>query len=425
MTAKSDAAIKGAQRLIPGGTQSIFRLSADDDLSPVYIAKAKGATVNDVDGHTYLDYVLARGALILGHADERAVVAMNKAASKGVSHGLPLEPHIRLVEQVVGRISGVDMAMLANSATEATMSAIRLARGFTKRDTLVRFAGCYHGLIDALLGGDCPRGPDDAPGDTGVPDGATHNTCVLPFNDLAAAQQLFAQCGEQIAMVLIEPIPTHMRLVTPAPGFLEGLRELCDKHQTVLAFDETVTGLRLGRGTAGNLLGVTPDLYCLGAIVGGGVCLGALGGSRELMSHATAMYSGHQPVTLTGSPLAIAAGIATLQAMTDEGFYETLEARGQQLATGIEVAAGRHNASLRVNRVGSIIGLSHGAEPPTCWTDSVVADSNRHLTLHRALLEEGVLVAPSPRECLYISAAHTEEDIEQTIQAFHVALGKL
>jgi glutamate-1-semialdehyde 2,1-aminomutase len=420
-TEKSEVAHKTALRLIPGGTNS--PADASGTRPPLFVSKARGALLTDLDGNEYIDYACARGALILGHADERVVVAIDKAASKGYSLGAPTESEARLAELLVSRLPKIDMVKVVNGTVEATGGAIRLARAFTGRERIVRFEGCYHGPVDALLGGVAYGGAaPNAVHITGMPERATRDTFVLPYNDPDAVDTLFADQGDAIAAVILEPVAAHMGLIPPAEGTLARLRTQCDRHGALLIFDESVTGFRVGFGGAAARYDVTPDLVCLGPIVGGGLSLAALAGRKEIMGLSSSNEDLHLCHTLHGNPLAIAAGIATLQATAEEGFYETLEALASRLEEGLRAAAADAALPIRLTRVGSILGLFFTDSDVSCFSSARLTDADRFAGYARSMLERGVFVTPDPLDCMFVSAAHTEEQIDQTIEAAHEAL---
>jgi len=413
VTEKSQAAHKAALRLIPGGTNS-----PSDAPPPFFAAKGRGALLTDLDGNEYVDYVCARGSLILGHADERVVVAIDKAASKGYSLGAPTESEARLAELIVSRLPKIDMVKVVNCTAEATGGAIRLARAFTGRERIVRFEGCYHGPVDGLLSG----ASSGAGRMSGVPEKATADTFVLPFNDPDAADAIFAEHGDAIAAVIVEPVAAHMGLIPPAEGTLARLRTQCDQHDSMLIFDEMVTGFRIGYGGAAARYDVTPDLVCLGPIVGGGLSLAALAGRKEIMGLSSSNEDLHLCRTLHGNPLAIAAGIATLQATAEEGFYDALEALSSRLEEGLRAAAADAALPIRLTRVGSMLGLFFIDRDVSCFSSARLTDADRFVAFARSMFERGVFVTSDPLDCMFVSAAHTEQQIDQTIEAAHEAI---
>jgi glutamate-1-semialdehyde 2,1-aminomutase len=425
-TAKSEAAFRAAREVMPGGVSSPVRAFGAVGGVPRFIAKGAGAVVTDVDGRPYTDYVGSWGPLILGHADERVVAAINKAAAKGCSFGAPTEAEVRLAELVIARVPSVELVRFVNSGTEATMSAVRLARGFTGRDAIVKFEGCYHGHVDALLvkagSGLLTFGTPSSPG---VPGGVTADTLVLPYNDLAAATQLFAEHGKRIAAVLVEPVAGNMGCVPPAEGFLAGLRNLCDQHGSVLMLDEVMTGFRVAPGGAQELYGIQPDLTCMGKVLGGGLPMAAYGGRREIMEKVSPLGPVYQAGTLSGNPLATAAGIATLEALAEPEVYETLEARSARLAEGLGQAARAAGVSVYQTRVGSMLCVFFTEGPVTDYASATRSDTTAYKRFFHAMLERGVYLAPSQYECMFVSVTHTEELIENTIQAANEAFDEV
>ncbi len=417
-TVRSEAAFRAARDVMPGGVSSPVRAFGAVGGVPRFIAKGAGAVLTDLDGNSYTDYVGSWGPLILGHADERVVAAINKAAAKGCSFGAPTEAEIRLAELVIARVPGIEMVRFVNSGTEATMSAVRLARGFTGRDAVVKFEGCYHGHVDALLvnagSGLLTFGIPSSPG---VPGAVTADTLVLPYNNLIPAKELFAEHGKRIAAVLVEPIAGNMGCVPPAEGFLAGLRSLCDQHGALLVFDEVMTGFRVAPGGAQQLYGVQPDLTCLGKVLGGGLPMAAYGGRREIMEQVSPLGPVYQAGTLSGNPLATAAGIATLEALAEPDVYETLEARSARLAEGLSEAAQAAGVRVYHTRVGSMLCVFFTEGPVTDHASAVRSDTKAYARYFHAMLERGVYLAPSQYECMFVSLAHTDELIESTIQA--------
>ncbi|MCK4658927.1 MAG: glutamate-1-semialdehyde 2,1-aminomutase [Phycisphaerae bacterium] len=417
-TAQSQAAFKAACQVMPGGVSSPVRAFRGVGGTPRVIARAKEAVITDVDGNRYIDYVGSWGPLILGHADDRVVAAIGKAAGKGCSFGAPTEAETQLAELIVARVPSIEMVRFVNSGTEATMSAIRLARGYTGRDKIIKFEGCYHGHCDALLvqagSGAMTFG---APSSPGVPAGTTADTLVLAYNDLEVVADALGRHGEQVAAVLLEPIAGNMGCIPPREGYLEGLRRLCDEHQVVLIFDEVMTGFRVSAGGAQQLYGVQPDLTCLGKIVGGGLPMAVYGGRREIMEKVSPVGEVYQAGTLSGNPLAMAAGIATLQALADDDAYETLEASSARLADGLKSAARSAGVSTYHTRVGSMMCTFFSSTPVIDYTSAGRCDTASYATFFHAMLDRGVYLAPSQFECLFVSLAHTGEQIEQTITA--------
>lgn len=413
---------------MPGGVSSPVRAFRAVGGTPPVIAKGNGATIIDLDGNEYIDYVCSWGALILGHADDRVVAAVGKAAAKGCSFGALSEGEIRLAELIVSRIPAAQMIRLVNSGTEAVMSAVRLARGFTGRDRIVKFKGCYHGHVDALLAA-AGSGPMTlgTPVSPGVPSGAAGDTYVLPYNDLAAVKRVLDADGPAIAAVIVEPVAANMGLVPPADGFLPGLRTLCDEHGALLVFDEVVTGFRVSSGGAGAHFGVVPDLVCVGKVVGGGLPLAAYGGRRDVMEHVSPAGKVYQAGTLSGNPLAAAAGIATLQATAESGFYDTIDAATLRLHEGLRAAAAEVGVTAQPVYLASLLCTFFSDAPPTEHASVKRSDTVRFAKFFHAMLERGVYLPPSQFECWFVSAAHTDDHIDRTIdasrEAFRIAAG--
>ncbi|MCP4251454.1 MAG: glutamate-1-semialdehyde 2,1-aminomutase [bacterium] len=415
---KSAAAFKAACRVLPGGVNSPVRAFGAVGGDPPFIARGEGAILTDVDGNEYIDYVGSWGPLILGHADERVEAAVCKAVAKGSSFGAPTELEVQLAELVISRVASIEMVRFVNSGTEATMSAIRLARGFTGRDKFVKCEGCYHGHVDSLLvkagSGAMTFGTPSSPG---VPQGTTADTLVMPYNDPDAATALFDKHGSDIAAILIEPIAGNMGMIPPNKGYLEALRELCDAHEALLIFDEVMTGFRVSAGGAQAVNGVRPDLSCLGKILGGGLPVAAYGGRQEIMERVSPVGPVYQAGTLSGNPLAMAAGVATLQALAEPDVYEQLEERSAQLAAGIKEAAAESGIPIYQTRAASMGCVFFSAEPVVDFATASRCDTDRFARYFRAMLDRGVYLAPSQFECFFVSAAHTPEHIERTIAA--------
>jgi glutamate-1-semialdehyde 2,1-aminomutase len=401
-----------ALELIPGGVNSPVRAMRAVGLDePVFMARGKGAEIEDVDGRRYVDWVMSWGPLIFGHADPETLAAVVEAAERGTSFGAPTEAEVELAAEIVDAVPSVEMVRLVSSGTEAAMSALRLARAATHRDRVIKFAGCYHGHADALL---ASAGSGIAtlgiPGSPGVPTGAAADTIVCPFNDADAAAAAVAQWGEGLACVLVEPVAGNMGVVPPAPGFLEALRALCDASGALLVFDEVITGFRVARGGAQELYGVRPDLTILGKILGGGLPLAAFGGRADVMEQLAPAGSVYQAGTLSGNPLATAAGLSVLRRLRDGGVYEQLEAAGAKLESGLAPFG-------RVQRVGAMLTLFMADAPVARFDDAQACDTERYAALFRHLLAGGVYVAPSQFEALFVSTAHGDAEIERTVEA--------
>jgi glutamate-1-semialdehyde 2,1-aminomutase len=411
LTATTDL-YRRAVSLIPGGVNSPVRAMKAVGLEePFFVRRAEGAYLEDVDGNRYLDWVLSWGPLLFGHADPETVEAVREAALEGTSFGAPTEREVELAAEIVDAVPSVEQVRLVSSGTEAAMSALRLARGFTKRDRIVKFAGCYHGHADALLAsagsGIATLGIPSTPG---VPAGAAADTIVVPYNDPDAAAEAFLRYGEGIAAVVVEPVAGNMGVVPPAPGFLEALRELCDAAGALLVFDEVITGFRVARGGAQERLGVLPDLTVLGKIVGGGLPLAAFGGRAEVMGRLAPAGDVYQAGTLSGNPLATAAGISVLRRLRDPDVYRELERRAARLEAGLAQYG-------RVQRVGAMLTLFATDGPVRSFADAQRCDVDRYAALFRHLLGRGIYVAPSQYEAMFVSLAHGDEEIERTVRA--------
>lgn len=415
-----------ACRVIPGGVNSPARAFGAVGGHPVLIASAAGARLTDIDGNTYIDYIGSWGPMILGHRHPRVVAAVERALAGGVSYGAPTVLETELAERIVAAVPGIDMVRMVSSGTEAAMSAVRLARGFTRRDRIIKFAGCYHGHVDSLL---VQAGSSattlGVPSSPGVPKGCTNDTIVLPFNDLAAVADAFRSQGDQIAAVLLEPVVGNMGLVAPQAGFLEGLRAVTAKHGALLIFDEVMTGFRLSYGGAQQLYGVLPDLTVLGKIVGGGLPVGAYGGRADIMRAVSPSGPVFQAGTLSGNPLAMASGIATLDELRETAPYAELERRSARLADGLAQAARDAGIAATVPRVGSMLTFFFNPEPVTDYQTATKSDTRRFAKFFWKLLGRGIYWPCSQFEALFVSAAHTDADIEQTVQAAHKSLSEL
>ena len=417
-TGRSRRLLADAERLIPGGVNSPVRAFRSVGGEPRFIARGEGARIWDVDGRQYLDFVASWGPLILGHAPPAVVEAVTVAAARGTSYGAPTPQEVELAAMVTAAYPSMEMMRLVSSGTEATMSAIRVARGATGRDLLVKFDGCYHGHADSLLvkagsGGATFGIPDSR----GVPAAVATLTLTLPFNDLAAVRELFRVRGGEIAALIVEPVAGNMGVVPPAPGFLAGLREITAAHGALLIFDEVITGFRVAHGGAQELYGVRPDLTCLGKIIGGGLPVGAYGGSRAIMEHVAPLGGVYQAGTLSGNPLAVAAGLTTLRALEDPKVYGRLDALGARLERGLAEAAEKAGVPLAINRVGSMLTAFFCAGPVRDYAGARVADAARYARFFHAMLERGVALAPSQFEAAFVSLAHSEDDIDVAARA--------
>jgi len=424
---KSASLYGEATRYIPGGVNSPVRAFKSVGAIPVFIKKGDGAIITDVDGNTYIDYVGSWGPLILGHRHPAVVKAIEDCLkTMGTSFGAPTDLETELARLIVQALPAMDMVRLVNSGTEATMSAIRLARGYTGRYKVVKFAGCYHGHADFLLikagSGALTLGVPTSPG---VPPGTAEHTITAPFNDLTTLKEIFNQVGEEIAAVIVEPVPGNMGVVPPAPGFLAGLRALTREYGTVLIFDEVMTGFRVAYGGAQVLYDIKPDLTCLGKVIGGGLPVGAYAGKKEIMSQVSPAGPVYQAGTLSGNPLAVTAGIATLQALQQPGVYDELEAKSARLDAGLKEAAAAAGLELTFNRVGSMLCMFFTSEHVTDFDSACRSDTEQFARYFRAMLEKGIYLAPSQFEAAFMSLAHTSEQIDRTIEAARASLKEI
>jgi glutamate-1-semialdehyde 2,1-aminomutase len=407
-----------AVELMPGGVNSPVRAFRGVGGTPRFITSAQGATMTDVDGRTYVDYVGSWGPMILGHADPELIDALHAALGRGTSYGAPTELEIEMAEEIIDAVPSVEMVRMVNSGTEATMSALRLARGFTGRDRILKFEGCYHGHGDSLLvkagSGVATLGLPDSPGVTAS---VAQNTLTAPFNDVAALEQIFDEHGATIAACIVEPVVGNMGCVPPQDGYLKALREVTRRHGALLIFDEVMTGFRLARGGAQELYGVTPDLTTLGKIIGGGLPVGAYGGRRDIMSQVAPAGPVYQAGTLSGNPLAMTAGLAVLRRLRDRALYEGLERAGRRLCEAMAEAAREAGVQTVTNRVGSMFTTFFTDAPVTDWTSAARSDRERYGKFFHAMLEEGVYLAPSQFEAAFLGAAHTDELLDRTVEA--------
>ncbi|AYB45816.1 glutamate-1-semialdehyde 2,1-aminomutase [Paenibacillus lautus] len=421
----SRSAFEEAKLYIPGGVNSPVRAFKSVGLTPIYIDRGEGSRVYDIDGNSFIDYVGSWGPLIMGHAHPEVVEALQETAAKGTSFGAPTLLETKMAKLVCERVPSIEVVRMVNSGTEATMSAIRLARGYTGRSKIIKFEGSYHGHADSLLikagSGIATLGLPDSPG---VPESVASNTIAVPYNDLESVQLAFERFGEEIAAVIVEPVAGNMGVVPPQPGFLEGLRKVTSDYGSILIFDEVMTGFRVDLNCAQGRYGVTPDLTCLGKVIGGGLPVGAYGGKRELMDQIAPAGPIYQAGTLSGNPLAMAAGYTTLKLLTP-AVYEQLEERGARLQAGFERNAKEFGIPLTINRIGSMVCPFFTNTPVVNFDTAKTSDLDRFRRYFAAMVQEGVSVPPSQFEGMFISAAHTVEDIDATIEANYNAFKSL
>ena len=407
-----------AQRHIPGGVNSPVRAFRSVGGTPCFFASGRGSRVIDVDGKAYLDYVGSWGPLILGHAHPEVIAAVQEAAAQGLSFGAPTEREVDMADLLCDLLPSLDMVRLVSSGTEATMSAIRLARGYTGRDLLIKFEGCYHGHSDSLLvkagSGLLTFGN---PSSGGVPADVAKHTLVLAYNDVAQLEQAFAEHGERIATVIVEPVAGNVNLIAPKPEFLQAMRSLCTQHGAVLIFDEVMTGFRVGLHCAQGLYGITPDLTTLGKVIGGGMPVGAFGGKREIMECVAPLGSVYQAGTLSGNPVAVAAGLATLGLIQAPGFYESLTQKTKALCDGLTEVARKHGVAFSAQSVGGMFGLYFRASCPQTYDEVMECDKEAFNLFFHAMLKAGHYFAPSAFEAGFVSAAHSDADIAETVAA--------
>jgi glutamate-1-semialdehyde 2,1-aminomutase len=419
--ANSEKAFAKACKVMPGGVSSPVRAFKGVGGTPLFIREAQGCQITDVDGNTYIDYVASYGPLIVGHANEQVEAALCKALGRGTSFGAPTEAETQLASMIVGSLPSVDMVRFVNSGTEAVMSAVRLARAATGREKTIKCIGCYHGHSDGLLveagSGALTLGTPSSPG---VPGPVAELTIPIAYNDLAAAEAAFKKHPGQIACFLVEPVAGNMGVVPPVDGYLQGLRRLCDQEGAILIFDEVMTGFRVAWGGAQLLYRVKPDLTCLGKIIGGGLPVGAYGGSRKLMEMISPAGPVYQAGTLSGNPVAMAGGLATLEILKENGTYKMLEARSAALAKGLQEAANFAGVPVTVNRVGSMLTpffVKTAGRKVENFVDATEGGAAAYGRFFHAMLEAGVYLAPSPYEAMFVGLAHTDQHIEQTVAA--------
>ncbi|HRH82315.1 MAG TPA: glutamate-1-semialdehyde 2,1-aminomutase [Thiobacillaceae bacterium] len=426
MSSRNDQLFEQSQKVIPGGVNSPVRAFRSVGGTPRFFARGAGSRVWDADGREYLDYVGSWGPLILGHADPDVVAAVREAAGLGLSFGAPTAVELEMAELLVKALPSLEKVRLVSSGTEATMSAIRLARGFTGRSKLIKFEGCYHGHGDALLvkagSGALTFGQ---PSSAGVPPEVTAHTLVLDYNDLDQVNRVFAEQGSELACVIVEPVAGNMNLIPPAPGFLECLRENCTKHGAVLIFDEVMTGFRVGPQCAQGLYGIRPDLTTLGKVIGGGLPVGAFGGRAEIMDQLAPLGPVYQAGTLSGNPVAVTAGLVTLRKVLAPGFFDALAAKTRALVDGLAAAAHDAGIVFSATSVGGMFGVYFSARPPASYAEVMVCDKDAFNRFYHLMLLEGVYLAPSAFEAGFVSMAHTDADIAATVDAARKAFEKL
>ncbi|MBM7660644.1 glutamate-1-semialdehyde 2,1-aminomutase [Bacillus mesophilus] len=422
---KSIEAFKEAKELLPGGVNSPVRAFKSVKMDPLFMERGKGAKIYDIDGNEYIDYVLSWGPLIHGHADDTVVEAIKKVTELGTSFGAPTLIETELAKLVLERIPSMEMVRMVSSGTEATMSALRLARGYTGKNKIMKFEGCYHGHGDSLLikagSGVATLGLPDSPG---VPEGIAQNTITVPYNDMESVKYAFEQFGDDIAGVIIEPVAGNMGVVTPLPGYLEALREITTQYGALLIFDEVMTGFRVDFHSAQGKYGITPDLTCLGKVIGGGLPVGAYGGRREIMEQIAPAGPIYQAGTLSGNPLAMTAGLETLRKLTPAS-YEEFERKADRLVEGFTEAANKYGIPHTLTKAGSMVGFFFNGTEVTNYEQAKQSDLDMFAEYYQLMLQEGVFLPPSQFEGMFLSTAHTDEDIEHTIRAAESAFSKL
>jgi len=426
MGEKSRVLFEKAKKYIPGGVNSPVRAGQAVGIDPPFISKANGCVIWDVDGNEYIDYVCSWGPMILGHAHPEIVNALEKRVKLGTSYGAPTELEVEMADIIVEMVPSIEMVRMVNSGTEATMSAIRLARGYTGREKIIKFDGCYHGHADSLL---VSAGSGLAtlgiPGSPGVPQDLARHTISLPFNSLENVFQAFNKFGPEIAAVIVEPIPGNMGVIIPDEAFLRELRDLTREHGAFLIFDEVISGFRVAPGGAQELYGIMPDLTCLGKIIGGGLPVGAYGGKKEIMTRMAPQGNVYQAGTLSGNPLAMAAGLTTLKILKEKSPYDELDKKGDMLFSGLKRVAEAAGVNVVINRAGSMGSLFFTDEPVTDFETAKASDENLFKRYFRSMLDQGIYLAPSPYEAAFLSTAHDEEMVQKTIEYASVAFKSL
>ncbi len=422
---KSIQAFQEAKTLMPGGVNSPVRAFKSVDMNPIFMERGKGSKIYDIDGNEYIDYVLSWGPLILGHANDKVVEALKRVTELGTSFGAPTLMENKLANLVKERVPSIEMIRMVSSGTEATMSALRLARGYTGKNIILKFEGCYHGASDSLLikagSGVATLGLPDSPG---VPEGVAKNTITVPYNDLEGVKYAFEQYGKDIAGVIVEPVAGNMGVVPPQPGFLQGLRDLTSEHGALLIFDEVMTGFRVDYNCAQGYFNITPDITCLGKVIGGGLPVGAYGGKLEIMEKIAPSGTIYQAGTLSGNPLAMTAGYETLSQLTPDD-YKVFERKGDRLQAGIEAAAAKYEVPVTVNRAGSMIGFFFTNEDVINYDTAKTSNLDFFAAYYQEMANNGVFLPPSQFEGLFLSTTHSDGDIEHTIKAIENAFSKL
>jgi glutamate-1-semialdehyde 2,1-aminomutase len=422
---KSIEAFKEAQTLMPGGVNSPVRAFKSVNMDPIFMERGKGSKIYDIDGNEYIDYVLSWGPLILGHTNDLVVEGLKKVAELGTSFGAPTLMENKLANLVIERVPSIEVIRMVSSGTEATMSALRLARGYTGRNKILKFEGCYHGHGDSLLikagSGVATLGLPDSPG---VPEGVAKNTITVPYNDLESVKIAFEQYGDDIACIIVEPVAGNMGLVPPLPGFLEGLREITSDNGALLIFDEVMTGFRVGYNCAQGYFNITPDITCLGKVIGGGLPVGAYGGKAEIMKQIAPSGPIYQAGTLSGNPLAMTAGYETLSQLTP-AHYEEFIRKGDMLEKGFKAAAEKYDVPITFNRAGSMIGFFFTSEDVINYEVARSSNLEFFAAYYREMALQGIFLPPSQFEGLFLSTEHSDEDIEKTIRAAEIAFSKL
>lgn len=421
----SEKAMEEAEHLMPGGVNSPVRAFKSVDTPAIFMDHGKGSRVYDIDGNEYIDYVLSWGPLILGHQNKQVIDKIHEVVDKGTSFGASTVQENKLAKLVIDRVPSIEKIRMVSSGTEATLDTLRLARGYTGRNKIVKFIGCYHGHSDSLLikagSGVATLGLPDSPG---VPEGIAKNTITVPYNDLEAIKVAFEEFGDDIAGVIVEPVAGNMGVVPPVEGFLQGLRDITTEYGSLLIFDEVMTGFRVGYHCAQGYFNVTPDLTCLGKVIGGGLPVGAFGGKKEIMDQIAPTGDIYQAGTLSGNPLAMTSGYETLNQLTPES-YDYFNQLGDLLEEGLKEVFNKHNVPITVNRAGSMIGYFLNAGPVTNFEQANDSDLEMFSQMYREMAKEGVFLPPSQFEGTFLSTAHTEEDIKATIQAFDTALSRI